>query len=101
MSTIRNTLNVKPFKTQIILYNMALGEAFHRIGFQDNENYPNYCYILGKSWLMERTINKEKVVYTAEDPFDYLGVIDIEDNDRSYIHTVNEALIWYRKLVSH
>jgi hypothetical protein len=101
MSTIRNTLNVKPFKTQIILYNMALGEAFHRIGFQEDEKYPNYCYILGKSWLMERTINKEKVVYTAEDPFDYLGVIDIEDNDRAYIHTVNEALIWYRKLVSH
>jgi len=100
MITIRNSLNVKPFKTQIILYNIALGQAFYKCGFQFNKKYPNYCYILGKGWLMERSENKKKIINISEDPFDRLGVIDIEDNDKDYIDVVNESLIWYRKLIT-
>lgn len=96
-STIRNTLNVKPFKTQIILYNLALDEAFQRIGI--NKGYPNYCYILGKGWIHERTVKKEKITQTSEDPFDRLGVIDIEDNDKEYLNVIDDAVKWYRKLV--
>lgn len=101
MLTLRNTANVKPFKTQIILYNMALGEAFNRIGFQNDTKYPNYCYLLGKSWTMEKMVNKKKEVSFCDDPFDRLGIVDIEDNDNKYLETIDDTLEWYRKLVSH
>ena len=100
MITIRNSLNVKPFKTQIILYNMALGEAFYHAEFQENKQYPTYCYVLGKGWLMERTLNKKKIINISDDPFNRLGVIDIEDNDKDYLQVIEDALIWYRKLTA-
>lgn len=103
--TLRNTANVKPFKTQIILYNIALGEAFNRIysneGLKDNIKYPNYCYLLGKSWILERTVNKKKEISFSNNPFDKLGIVDISDNDNKYIETINDILEWYRKLNLH
>ena len=88
--TLRNTSNVKPFKTQIALYNLALGEM---------QGYtPSQSYILGNGWIMNKLINKKKICNKSDDPFDKLGSIDYDNRDIDYVSSSLSAVEWLQEL---
>ena len=88
--TLRNTTNVKPFKTQIALYNLALGEM---------QGYtPDQSYILGNGWIMNKMINKKKICSQSNDPFNKLGTIDYNNRDMEYIGQSLSAIEWLKEL---
>jgi|SaaInlStandDraft_6_1057023.scaffolds.fasta_scaffold18663_2 hypothetical protein len=90
--TIRNTNNVKPFKTQIAIYNLALGEM---------QGYlPDQSYILGNGWILNRIENKRPIEKSNKDPFDKLGSIDFSTKDNSYYDTAMDAVDWIKELNS-
>ena len=88
--TIRNCNNVKPFKTQIAIYNLALGEM---------QGYlPNQSYILGNGWILNKTINKQKIEEFESNPFDKLGVVDYKEKDKKYYSSALDAVNWIKEL---
>jgi len=88
--TLRNTSNVKPFKTQIALYNLALGEM---------QGYlPDQSYILGNGWIMNKFVNKRKIRNYSENPFDKLGSIDYNKRDADYVNNSLSAVKWLNEL---
>lgn len=91
-NTIRNNINVKPFKTQLYLYNKALEYS------QDIKT--DIGYILGKGWIMEKFIDNNKVVSKSDDPFDRLGEVEFYKNDKSYQEIAEDAIDWYSKLIT-
>lgn len=88
--TIRNNPHVKPFKTQLAIYNEALG---YMQGFT-----PDSAYILGNGWISERNRNSNRIVSRSNDPFDRLGKIDFDKFDEAYNRKASDAILWYRKL---
>lgn len=88
--TLRNNLNVKPFKTQLTIYNNALG---YMQGYT-----PNSAYILGNGWVCEKTRKGNRNVMKSSNPFDRLGKIDFEVFDKSYNEKASDAIKWYRAL---
>ena len=88
--TIRNNNNIKPFKTQIAIYNLALGEM---------QGYlPNQSYILGNGWILNKTINKQKIEESESNPFDKLGIIDYKEKDKKYYNSALDAVNWIKEL---
>lgn len=88
--TLRNNVNVKPFKTQITLYNLALGEM---------QGYtPNQSYILGNGWVMNKIVNKRQITESNDDSFDKLGIIDYKIKDKQYIDMSLNAVEWLQEL---
>jgi len=88
--TLRNNLNVKPFKTQLSVYNYALG---YMQGYT-----PNCAYILGNGWMYEKTRRGNRTITKSANPFDRLGQVDFTEFDQHYNEKASEAIIWYRKL---
>jgi len=90
--TMRNTNNVKPFKTQIAIYNLALGEM---------QGYlPDQSYILGNGWILNKMENKIPIEKSNKDPFDKLGSIDYGKRDVSYYTSALDAVDWIKELNS-
>jgi len=90
--TLRNTNNVKPFKTQIAIYNLALGEM---------QGYlPDQSYILGNGWILNRIENKQPIEESNRDPFDKLGSINYSTRDNSYYDSAMDAVDWIKELNS-
>lgn len=88
--TIRNNHNIKPFKTQIAIYNLALGEM---------QGYlPNQSYIIGNGWILNKFHNKKEIVEQSDDPFNKFGVIDLKNNDSSYYDKALDAVSWIKDL---
>ena len=88
--TMRNSQNVKPFKTQIAVYNMALGEM---------QGYlPDQSYILGNGWILNKVVNKIPIEESNEDPFNKLGIIKYSSKDKSYYNTALNAVNWIKEL---
>jgi hypothetical protein len=88
--TMRNSNNVKPFKTQIAIYNMALGEM---------QGYlPDHSYILGNGWILNKTVNKRRLEESESDPFDKLGTIDYNQRDNEYYESAMDAVAWIKEL---
>lgn len=88
--TMRNSSNVKPFKTQIAIYNMALGEM---------QGYlPDHSYILGNGWILNKTVNKRRIEESDKNPFDKLGTIDYEKRDADYYESAMEAVSWIKEI---
>ena len=88
--TLRNYNNIKPFKTQIAIYNMALGEM---------QGYlPEQSYILGNGWILNKTQNKVKIEEFDVNPFDKLGSIDYDQRDNSYYDDAMSAVSWIKEL---
>tara|TARA_B100000886_G_scaffold251325_1_gene177366 strand:+ start:9362 stop:11710 length:2349 start_codon:yes stop_codon:yes gene_type:complete len=86
--TIRNNNNVKPFKTQIAVYNMALEQM---------QGYlPDQSYILGNGWILQKTVNKQQINRKSRNPFDKFGIIDFNQKDSEYYDTANYALEWLK-----
>jgi len=90
--TMRNTNNVKPFKTQIAIYNLALGEM---------QGYlPDQSYILGNGWILNKVENKIPIGKSNKDPFDKLGSINYSTKDNGFYTTAMDAVDWIKELNS-
>lgn len=88
--TLRNNGSVKPFKNQLTIYNLALGEM---------QGYtPNECYILGNGWIYNKTVNKKLITRKSNNPFSKLGVIDFDNKDKKYKIESLEHVNWLREL---
>lgn len=86
--TLRNTYNVKPFKSQICIYNEGLGVM---------QGYtPPVAYILGNGWEYIQSIKGNKHYFKSNNPLDTLGRVDFICFDKQYIDLTNDAIIWYR-----
>lgn len=90
--TIRNNQNVKPFKTQVLIYNEALG---YMQGYK-----PPIAYLMGNGWICERYQRRNKITQKSNDPFDKLGEVHFKDFDSSYVEKASDAVIWYRSLMT-
>ena len=90
--TIRNSSNVKPFKTQIAIYNLALEEM---------QGYlPDQSYILGNGWIMSKYVNKKEIKKKSNNPFNKLGIIEYADKDSYYYDIGNKAIKWIQEVNS-
>jgi len=71
--TIRNEGMLKVFKSQLYIYNKALGYS---------QNYtPEHAFILGRGWVKTNIENGIVITEKNSDPFDKLGIIDFVGND--------------------
>lgn len=91
-TTLRNHPNVKPFKTQVLVYNEALG---YMQGYK-----PPVAYLMGNGWIRERYNKGNKITDKSNDPFDKFGEVHFADFDQPYIEKASEGIIWYRKLLT-
>jgi hypothetical protein len=88
--TIRNEGMIKVFKSQIYIYNKALGYM---------QNYtPINAYVLGRGWMKTTIENGIQVIEKNRDPFDKLGVIDFKDKDNDIKIKSESALKWLSEL---
>jgi hypothetical protein len=88
--TIRNEGMIKVFKSQIYIYNKALGYM---------QNYtPSNAYVLGRGWMKTTIENGIQVVEKNRDPFDKLGIIDFNDKDNEIKIKSEKALKWLSEL---
>lgn len=88
--TIRNTINIKPFKTQIYIYNECLSKMQ---GYNSN-----ISYILGNGWITSKQVNKQIIQYKSLDPFNKAGIINFKDTDSEYKFISEDAIHWLKKL---
>lgn len=83
---ILNCANFPAYKTQVCVYNEAIGNM---------QGYtPRFAYILGR----RHNYVSGKVYHESSDIFDRLGEIDFEFFDRKYLTTMREAISWRRRL---
>ena len=88
--TLRNNCNVKPYKVQLNIYNLGLGEM---------QGYlPNEGYILGNGWIKNKMINGYKDSIVVNNPFNKLGVIDYSNFDNCYNRITLDAVNWLHYL---
>ncbi len=80
--TLRNTETLKPYKSQLCVYNNALSKIQ---GFD-----PKISLVLGKSYTIKGIKHN--------DYFNKLGVIDYEDRDKEYIGKTKDAVNWIRRI---
>jgi len=73
---------IEGYKGQLLIYNLALNKI------QKSTN--NITYILGRGY----TQDDEKI----SNPFDKLGIIDYDTNDKLIVNKLNDALNWLRDL---
>jgi hypothetical protein len=88
--TIRNEGMIKVFKSQLYIYNKALGYMQGYI--------PRYAYILGRGWLKTNVENGNILTEKNNNPFDKLGYIDFNNNDNDIAKKSEEALKWLVEL---
>lgn len=82
--TLLNSGNVPAYKSQLLIYNEALGET---------QGYtPNQAYLLGRRW----TSTKSNILYYNDYCFDKLGIIDFEEGDSKYIEMTDKAIKWIK-----
>lgn len=91
--TIRNKGMIKVYKSQLCIYNNALGVM---------QGYlPQYAYILGSGWELSKLENGIKTDLKSNDPFDRCGVIDFVDKDLDVVSKTEEASKWVKELNSN
>jgi hypothetical protein len=83
---IRNSNNIAYYKSQLTIYNAALGLL---------QGYtPNIAYILCKAW--KYTCNK--INYEGHNCFERVGCINFTGFDKKYINKTYECVKWIRDL---
>jgi len=88
--TLRNEGMMKVFKSQLYIYNKALGYM---------QNYlPPHAYILGRGWVKTTTERGIIINEKYNDPFDKLGIIDFVNKDNDIQIKSEEALKWLHEL---
>lgn len=80
--TLRNTETLKPYKSQLCVYNNALSKIQ---GFDCK-----IALVLGKSYSVKNT--------KFYDYFNKLGVIDYKDRDSEYISKTEDAVNWIKRV---
>lgn len=91
--TIRNEGMIKVYKSQLCIYNNALGLM---------QGYlPKYAYILGSGWSLSKLENGIKIELKSNDPFDRCGVIDFVDKDLDIVSKTEDASNWMKELNSN
>jgi len=88
--TVRNEGMIKVFKSQLCVYNNALG---YMQGF-----LPKYAYILGSGWSMTKMENGNIITEKCNSAFDRCGIIDFTNKDIDIVSKTNEARKWLREL---
>jgi hypothetical protein len=88
--TLRNEGMMKVFKSQLYIYNKALGYM--------QKYTPNNAYILGRGWIKSNIEKGIVIIEKNNDPFDKLGVIDFIDKDNDIKIKSEEALKWLHEL---
>jgi hypothetical protein len=88
--TIRNEGMIKVFKSQLYIYNKALGYM--------QDYLPRYAYILGRGWLKTNIENGNTITEKNNNPFDKLGYIDFIQNDKDIMVKSEDALKWLSEL---
>jgi hypothetical protein len=81
---------IKPFQFQLHVYNDALRYM--------QEVKTTKSFILGRSWKMEKTVNKEKVYEGSDNALDKLGITDFSGRDAEIVTEADDAVRWYHKL---
>jgi hypothetical protein len=88
--TIRNEGMIKVFKSQICVYNNALGVM---------QGYlPKHAFILGSGWTLSKIEKGQTITEKCYNPFDRCGVIDFEKKDLDIVEKTEEARKWLREL---
>lgn len=88
--TLRNEGMMKVFKSQLYIYNKALGYM---------QNYiPNHAYVLGRGWIKTFTEQGVSITEKNNNPFDKLGIIDFTDNDNDILIKSEKGLKWLDEL---
>jgi len=88
--TLRNEGMMEVFKSQMCVYNNALG---YMQGY-----LPNTAYILGRGWKKIKMEKKEIIVESSQDPFDKLGAIQFKERDTNILVKVEEGRKWLDEL---
>jgi len=79
-------LGAAAYKSQLAIYNMALGKLQDYISPE--------AYLLGRNW--KRT--KAGSDFSGKGAFDKLGIVDLFNIDRKYVEKAAEAVDWIRKV---
>ena len=88
--TLRNKQNIKPFKSQIFIYNYCLGLI---------QNYtPTEAYILGNGSVQQKTEKKIKNIKYNNNSYDNAGIIDFSNFDSKYKELSFDAITWINDL---
>jgi hypothetical protein len=88
--TLRNEGMMKVFKSQLYIYNKALGYM--------QKYTPTNAYILGRGWVKTKIENGVTIIEKSNDPFNKLGCIDFMDKDKDIQIKSEEALKWLHEL---
>lgn len=83
-----NTASFPAYKSQLLIYNLALGKAQ---GYMADK-----VYILGRRWKY----TTKGITYVKNECFDKLGVIDYSFCDSDYIGHTKKAIKWVREVRS-
>ena len=86
---LRNSKKFRAYKSQVWIYNEALG---HIQGYT-----PKQAYILGRRWQYV----KKGIKYSNDSCFDKLGVIDYKNNDNFIVSLTKFALNWVRSNIKN
>ena len=83
---------IPAYKGQLAIYNNILGNI---------QGYTsNYAFILGKGWKRIKTQQNKGVktvnIFSGNNCFDRLGIIDYSTGDEEYIKKTAEAIKWYQ-----
>ena len=88
--TIRNEGMIRVFKSQLYIYNKALGYM---------QNYvAKNAFMLGRGWIKTNTENGKMIVEKNSDPFNKPGIIDFENNDVEIVKKSEDGLKWLNEL---
>lgn len=82
--TLLNSRCIPSYKSQLYIYNKALG---YTQGYE-----PGQSYLLGRRWIYQ----KNGVQYYNDCCFDKLGVIDYENDDIQYGDLTKKAIKWIK-----
>jgi len=88
---IRNNGYFPAYKGQLAIYNAAVGVI---------QGYTPPCtYIMAKHWVVEQSVDSEKIKNEGFDCYDTLGCINYSDKfDNGYIDLTINAIEWARNL---
>jgi hypothetical protein len=85
-TTILNNGSFPAYKSQLLIYNQALGEM--------QGYFPNEAYILGHRWKYTKSGNN----YSNHNAFDKLGVVYYDGFDKQYLSKTIDGINWIRDL---
>lgn len=83
LRTLRNSGNIKCYKSQVAIYNAAIGTV--------QDYTPNAAYILGRQWKSDKK-------GPIRNPFDRAGVVDFTGFDYPSVENASDAIDWIRRM---